>query len=223
MSIDFLNSIAQQSKAAESPDYKPHPLGEFHGVVQKVENKYVKQMNNSVMELKIATTDQNGNRVGVANYNEWMFNSEDIQNAQSSEEGREKLKSRIARMKRLFVDLDVYTPDYVDTMPWSNPHDPNNPGMLESFDKLMDARCSVTVKANTRPNKPAMVFVNAPLDIVTGVSGPAPEIAKKSAPMGMGTPPSYPMAQQGYGGQPMGMGHPQPMSPPASNLNNIPF
>jgi hypothetical protein len=222
MTIDFLNSVSSNVKAAEAPDYKPHPLGEFHGIVQSVESKYVRQMSNSVIELKIATTDQSGARVGVANYNEWMFTDEDIARAQRSQEDLDKLKARIGRMKRLFVDLNVFEHDFVDAMPWSNTN-PNEPGILESFDKLMGARCSVTVKANTKPNKPAMVFVNAPLETVVGVTGAAPEIQKKSAtPMGQTPMGGYapPHPQQPYNSAPIGGGLPQM---PQQNLNGIPF
>lgn len=238
MSIDFLNSICGNVKASEAPDFKPHPLGEFHGTVLSVESKVIKQANNSVIELKIATTDGAGAKVGVANYNEWMFTTEDITQAQTSQEGRDRLNARIGRIKRLFVDLGVYDHQKVDTMVWSSQGNMNDPGILESFDFLKGKTCSVTVKANTKPNKPAMIFVNAPLETVVGVTGAAPEVRKQQAPMGMQPPMGQPpmgQPQQQYNapvgqppmGQPQGAPpmHPQQQfgAPPTQNLNGIPF
>ncbi len=219
MSIDFLNSVCSGVKASEAPDFKPHPLGEFHGTVLSVESKVIKQANNSVIELKIATTDGAGAKVGVANYNEWMFTTEDITQAQTSQEGRDRLNGRIGRIKRLFVDLGVYTHEKVDSMGWSSQGNMNDPGILESFEFLKGKTCSVTVKANTKPNKPAMIFVNAPQETVVGVTGAAPEV-RKQAPQGM-QPPGFGQPPMG---QPMGappMGHPQagyqqPMQPQAA-------
>jgi len=185
-SIDFLNSICSGVKAAEAPDYKPHPLGEFHGKVMSVENKYIRQAGtsgNSVIELKIHTKDQSGTKIGVANHNEWLFSNEDLVKAQSSQEEQDKLKNRISRIKRLFVDLGVYSQEVIDSMVWSNPN-PSEPGVLESFDLLNGKLCSITVKANTKPNKPAMIFVNAPVESVIGVTGAPPQVQKaSSAPM----------------------------------------
>lgn len=223
-SLDFLNSITTGVKAAEAPDFKPHPLGEFHGVVLSVEQKYIKQASNSVVELKIATTDQSGAKVGVANYNEWMFTDADQIAAQTNQDDREKLLNRISRMKRLFVDLEALPHDIVDAMPWSSGGNMHDPGVLEAFDLLKGKKCSVTVKANTKPNKPAMIFVNAPVATVTGVTGAAPQVQRQQAPQApMGQPPM---------GQPP-MGHPQhpqynapgpqiPFgAPPTQNLNNV--
>lgn len=222
MDLDFLNRLSMQTKPAEAPDYKPHPLGEFHGTVLSSEVKYVKQMNNSVVELKIETFENGGVKVGVATYNEWLFTPEDIEKAQRHKEDLDKLKARISRMKRLFVDLEVLSHEVVDAMPWSNPYQADAPGILESFNMLVGRKCSLTVKANIRPGKPSMIYVNAAQDTVWGISAPAPQVSKKAPSAPMGTP--SPMAPPVYGGpQSMSSGNAQRNAPPSGNLNGIPF
>lgn len=198
MSMDFLNQLASQAKPSAAPEYRPHPLGEFHGVVISVENKYVSQMSNSVIEIKAQTTDQSGQHVGTASVNHWMFSNEEQQRAQQYKEDADKLIARINKMKRMFVDLQVVSQQEAEAMNWTE--------MLESFEKLKGQKCSVTVKANIKPGKPAMVYFNAPVETVTGVTGPAPDTRKPSPSPITGMPQ---MPQMGH----PGMNH-NPMSPP---------
>lgn len=204
-SNDFLNQVAGDLEAAEQvSDYRPHPTGEFHGEITSVESKYVAKAQNSVFEFQVKTSDDQG-PVGKTTKNEWAFTDQEIMRAQSHQDDRDKLLDKIKRLKRLFVDCGVYTADQARQLVWADPQG-NKPSIVQSFDKLVGQKCSVSVKPNNRDaSKGNVVFLNAPLETVVGADREqaptqrqAPQQHNAFQPPQYGAPASQYGAPAGY-------------------------
>ncbi len=189
--LDFLNDIAGGTDAADAPEYKKHPIGEFHGVVDNVGQKAMPQQQNVIFEFSVKTYDNDHNPVGTAEYSEWGFSDEQIEEAKTTQEGRDKAVDKVRRIKRLFTDMKVFTPAEAKALVWSS-KDASKPSVLNSFRLLVGKRCSVSVKQSFKDPSKTKIFLNGPSDTVTGafqVSASRGSSFTPTTPFPQNTPP----------------------------------
>lgn len=222
--MDFLNSLASKTSAAESVSFHSHPLGSWNGQITSTEKKVVN--GRPVWELIISTAR------GTAAYNIWGFSPQDIQAGQADMQAREKMVKNIARIKRTFKELgNVFPDEIIDSMGW-NIGDPCVIGVLDRG-LLHHRNCRIVVKADNKDPNKRVVFLNppentpdAPEDQPRPASLPPDYNAKRAS---TGTPPGYNYG--GEQGQSYGYGQTppprqvQPTMPPGMNqsLDDIPF
>ena len=226
MNLDFLNQVSSTTEAAEASGYRPHPLGDYHGVIETIEQKTVRDR--QVWELIIATHDDNNTPIGRTNYNIWGFSEADIMNAQRSQEERNKMVDAIARIKRLFTDLGIYTPEEAKRLPWASPN-PQENDILKSLVKLRGRRCAVSVKTNMKDPSKTITFVNAPIDSLLGTQNGAkgPPHLPYGHQHGYQAAPQQPAwqapSQPNYGYPPASPSNTMPPGYSTNDLPNIPF
>ena len=144
MDLEFLNSLTAQTKASESTSFGPHPCGRFSGTVVDVVQKTVNDK--PVWELFVKTSQ------GTVNHNRWGFSGDDLNNAKSSEAEMKRIIDNISRMKRLFVDLKLWSPSEADTKTWND--------ILGSFVSCKGKTCEVVVKPNYKREGQVISYIN---------------------------------------------------------------
>jgi hypothetical protein len=179
--LDFLNSLSGNAEAAESVGFVQHPLGTFHGVVESVTQK--SHNGSPLWELKIATSIDGGKPVGHAQFSIWGFSQAEVDDARRTEAGKKKILDSIARIKRHFVDLEIYTAEQVKSMIWSNATN-GDLCILGSFKLFQGRKCSIAIKPNNKDASKQVTFLNAPQAFVSGIAsqGYSPQASNSPTP-----------------------------------------
>jgi hypothetical protein len=146
-SLDFLDSLSAGQDADESPSgFVQHPCGSFNGTIEKVTQKTVNDR--PVWEIFVRTQH------GLANHNRWGFSPQDMSNAKTRQDDRERMIGTIKRHKRLFVDCKVWNVGDAKSMKWND--------ILGAWVQLQGKACEVVVKPNHKKPGTTITFVNAP-------------------------------------------------------------
>ena len=148
--LDFLDSVSVECEAAESKTgFVQHPCGSYAALVEGHTMKVIPS-GSPVWELTIKTAH------GIAQHSCWGFSSDDIQQARSSQTSRDRMMGTIARHKRLFVDLGVWTAEEAKGKTWSL--------ISTSWDLLTGKSCQLVVKPDHKKPGYTLTYVNAPTD-----------------------------------------------------------
>lgn len=219
--LEQLNQLTSAAPIADpAGTFTPHPLGGFNGVIESIVKKKVKLDNRPdecpIYEVVAKTA------YGTAQYTIWGYTQHDVSQIMQGGQARELFDKTMGRLKRLFVDLGVWTEDLINQSPvlW---HGDRSPAVLNDMHQLQGKRCWVAVLDSlTHPGDPKKrtVFLNAPRDNM-------PDQPQQAAQGGLQGPPTAhdapPLGMPPNGAaQPPG---PQFQQPPAgsANLDDIPF
>jgi hypothetical protein len=175
-SLDFLDQITNQADQESIPDFQPHPLGSYAGVVTEVKQKTIKDK--PVWEIFVKTAH------GVTNHNRWGFSPAEMslgaQRTSAGEEQRDKMVQTVARHKRLFVEMGIFTAEEAKSVKWND--------ILGSWVKLQGRPCNIVVKPDQKKQGYTMSFLNGPNDKPDLNEGSVGAPPPKSSRNGSATP-----------------------------------
>lgn len=139
-------------KEAESGGWRPHPIGSFAGVIEKIDEK--EHDGKVLWEISVRTEK------GIAKATVWKTTSADIDGelmkfSKTRAEAEDKYVKAMGRLCRLFTDVGLEAPDGESEEELEN-------NAYERMGELIDRPCKVVVQANpAKPDSPR-VYINAP-------------------------------------------------------------
>lgn len=126
------------------------PPGEYPGILETPIQKTWD--GKTFWEIPINTTR------GKTNVTIWDFDGSDVQRAETDPGFREKVQNKIARTKRIFVDVGVWSRDEAKSASWSA----GDHSVVGALGKLTGRPCLVVVQKRTDDPGKTNVFINAP-------------------------------------------------------------
>jgi hypothetical protein len=201
--LNDLNNLVAGAPVAEPGTFTPHPLGEFPGKVVNVSGRKVKTHDRGevpVYEIEAQTSH------GMARYSIWGYVQADVAEIMQGGKAREQFNKTIGRVKRLYVDLGVWSgDDALGTVLWAG----EGRSILGDMSRLVGKDCWVVCRPSQKdPNDAGkrVVFLNAPRPgqsaqpvsstaSVANLPGVGPTASNGALPPPtMATPPSQPPA-----------------------------
>lgn len=163
-------ATGEGARAADAPTgFTRHPLGDFQGKFEKLLKKNHNDM--AIWEFTIVTD------VGEAQYPIFGFKPGEAAAAKAKakagvDDDLKKIQQKIARTKRLFVDVGLEEPET-----WAQ----GDNSVLGRLEELIGRECTLVVRPNKKKPGEVMVFVNAPRDAELGGGAGGPELPDFSA------------------------------------------
>lgn len=142
-----INQLATETEASAGGGLAP---GEYPGVLEGPIQKTWE--GKRFWEIPVNTPR------GKTSISIWDFDQSDIEQAGTDLEFREKVQAKIARAKRLYVDVGVWSRDLAKSASWSG----DDHSIVGCLSELAGRKCTVVVQRRANDPGKTNVFINAP-------------------------------------------------------------